>query len=156
MAAVASSQASNVGLAMGAIASGGLVEYGPRPRQLVYLIVIGLLIACAVWIAAAPETIERTPGLWQSMRPRIRFPARSRRLIPVGAVVFVGTWSTGAFFQTFAPALVVDQLRTRSSWSVGLVFAAFILLSVIRAPVGGRFSPAAGQRVGMVTFSSAS
>ncbi len=152
VAAVASSQASNVGLAMGAIASGGLVEYGPRPRQLVYLIVIGLLIACAVWIAAAPETIERTPGLWQSMRPRIRFPARSRRLIPVGAVVFVGTWSTGAFFQTFAPALVVDQLGTRSSLVVGLVFAAFILPSVIGAPVGGRFSPAAGQRLGMVTF----
>lgn len=152
VAAVASSQASNVGLAMGAIASGGLVEYGPWPRRLVYLIIIGLLVCCALWIAASPETVERTPGLWKSMRPRIHFPARARRLIPVGAVVFVGTWSTGAFFQTFAPALVVDQLGTRSSLVVGLVFAAFIFPSVLGAPVGGRFSPAAGQRLGMVTF----
>ncbi len=152
LAAVASSQASNVGLALGAIASGGLVEYGPMPRRLVYLIAIGVLVACAVWIAVAPETVQRTPGLWRSMRPRIHFPARARHLIPVGAVVFVGTWSTGAFFQTFAPALVVDQLGTRSSLVVGLVFATFILPSVLGAPVGGRFSPAAGQRIGMVTF----
>ncbi|MGV8850587.1 MAG: MFS transporter [Propionibacteriaceae bacterium] len=152
LASAASSQAPNVGLTLGAIGSGGLVEYGPWPRDLVYLITIGILLLCAAWIASGPETVRPAPGLWQSMRPRVHFPARAHALIPVGAAVFVGTWSTGAFFQTFAPALVVDQLGTRSSLVVGLVFASFIAPNVLGAPIGGRFAPATGQRVGMIMF----
>lgn len=56
VASTASSQAPNVGLTLGAIGSGGLVEYGPWPRDLVYLITIGIRVLCAVWIASGPET----------------------------------------------------------------------------------------------------
>jgi MFS family permease len=50
------------------------------------------------------------------------------------------------------PALVEDQLHTRSPLVVGLVFAAYMATSVLGAPLGGRFAPAAAQRLGMLAF----
>jgi MFS family permease len=66
--------------------------------------------------------------------------------------VFPATWATGAFYQAFVPALVEDQLHTRSPLIFGLVFAAYMAPSVLGAPIGGRFTSAVAQRVGMITF----
>jgi MFS family permease len=66
--------------------------------------------------------------------------------------VFLATWATGAFYQAFVPALVEDQLHTRSPLILGLVFAAYMTPSVLGAPIGGRFTSAAAQRIGMITF----
>ena len=66
--------------------------------------------------------------------------------------MLLATWATGAFYQAFVPALVEDQLHTRSPLVLGLVFAAYMTPSVLGAPIGGRFTSAVAQRVGMITF----
>jgi hypothetical protein len=66
--------------------------------------------------------------------------------------VLLPTWATGAFYQAFVPALVEDQLRTRSPLVLGLVFAAYMTPSALGAPLGGRFGPAAAQSIGMTAF----
>ena len=152
LASVASSQTVMLGLTVGAIASGALVQFGPWPRDLIYLVVIGLLLLSAALIAISPETATPTPGAWRSLRPRVRVPGRVRHLLPVAAAVFLATWATGAFYQAFVPALVEDQLHTRSPLVLGLVFAAYMGPSVLGAPLGGRLTPAAAQRLGMITF----
>jgi MFS family permease len=152
LASVASSQGPMLGLTLGAITSGALVQFGPWPRQLIYLVCAGFLVVSAALIVISPETVKPTPGAWRSMMPRIRVPARVRDLLPVAAAVFLATWATGAFYQAFMPALVEDQLHTRSPLILGLVFAAYMAPSVLGAPFGGRFTSAAAQRIGMVTF----
>lgn len=152
LASVASSQTVTLGLAVGAIVSGALVQYGPSPRHLTYLVAVGALFLSAVLIVVSPETVTRTPGAWRSLQPSVRVPSRVRGLLPVAAAVFLSTWATGAFYQAFVPGLVEDQLHSRSSLVLGLVFAAFMAPSVLGAPLGGRFTPAAGQRVGMTVF----
>src|SRR3954470_8015974 len=152
LASVASSQTVMLGLAVGAVASGALVQFGPWPRELIYLVVVGLLLLSAVLIAISPETVTPTPGAWRSLRPRVRVPARVRHLLAVAAAVLLPTWATGAFYQAFVPALVEDQLHTNSSLVLGLVFAAYMAPSALGAPLGGRFSPAAAQRIGMIAF----
>jgi MFS family permease len=152
LASVASSQTVMLGLAVGAIASGALVQFGPWPRDLIYLIVIGLLLLSVALIAVSPETAERSPGAWRSLRPRVHVPARVRHLLPVAAAVFLATWAAGAFYQAFVPALVEDQLHTSSPLVIGLVFAAYMGPSVVGAPLGGQFTLATAQRVGMIGF----
>jgi len=152
LASVASSQTVQLGLAVGAIASGALVQFGPWPRDLIYLSVIGLLLLSAALIAVSPETVTPTPGVWRSMRPSVRVPVRVRHLLPVAGAVFLATWATGAFYQAFVPALVADQLHTNSPLVIGLVFAAYMAPGALGAPLGGRFSPAAAQRIGMIAF----
>ncbi len=152
LASVASSQGPMLGLTVGAIASGALVQFGPWPRELIYLVCIGLLLLSAALITISPETATRTPGAWQSLLPRVSVPVRVRHLLPVAAAVFLATWATGAFYQAFVPSLVEDQLHTRSPLILGLVFASYMAPSVLGAPIGGRFTSAVAQRVGMVIF----
>lgn len=152
LASVASSQTVMLGLAVGAIASGALVQFGPWPRDLIYLVVISLLLLSAALVAISPETVTPSPGGWRSLRPSVRLPVRVRHLLPVAVAVFLGTWATGAFYQAFVPALVEDQLHTNSSLVLGLVFAAYMGPSALGAPLGGRLSPAAAQRIGMIAF----
>jgi MFS family permease len=152
LASVASSQTVMLGLAVGAIASGALVQFGPWRRDLIYLVVIGFLILSAALIAISPETANPTPGAWRSLRPRVGVPARVRHLLPVAVSVFLATWAAGAFYQAFVPALVIDQLHTRSPFILGLVFAAYMGPSALGAPLGGGFTPEAAQRTGMIAF----
>jgi MFS family permease len=152
LASVASSQTVMLGLAVGAIASGALVQFGPWPRELIYLVAVGLLLLSAALVAVSPETATPSPGAWLSLRPHVRVPARARHLLPVAAAVFLATWATGAFYQAFVPALVEDQLHTRSPLVLGLVFAAYMGPSALGAPLGGRFTSAAAQRLGMIIF----
>ncbi|WP_433296528.1 MFS transporter [Pseudonocardia sp. CA-142604] len=152
LASVASSQTVMLGLAVGAIASGALVQFGPWPRDLIFLVVIALLVVSVALIVVSPETVTSMPGAWRSLRPRVYVPARARSLLPVAAAVLLATWAAGAFYQAFVPALVEDQLHTRSPLAVGLVFAAYMGPSVLGAPLAGRFAPATAQRVGMIGF----
>jgi MFS family permease len=152
LASVASSQTVMLGLAIGAIGSGTLVQFGPWPRQLVFLIAIAFLLVSAVLIAVSPETVSPAPFDWRSLRPHVRVPDQVRPLIPVAAAVILPTWATGAFYQAFVPALVADQLHTKSPLLLGLVFAAYMAPSAFGAPLGHRFSPATAQRIGMAAF----
>ncbi len=137
-----------LGLTLGAIASGALVQFAPWPRDLIYLVCPGLLVLAAALTVISPETAKSTPGAWRSLIPRVHVSARVRHLLPVAAAVFLATWATGAFYQAFMPALVADQLHTHSPLLLGLVFAAYMAPSVLGAPVGGRFTSAAAQRIG--------
>lgn len=152
LASVASSQAPMLGLTVGAIASGALVQFAPWPRHLIYLACAGFLVVSAALIVISPETAKPTPGAWRSLLPRVRVPVRVRHLLPVAAAVFLATWATGAFYQAFTPALVADQFHTHSPLILGLLFAFYMAPSVLGAPIGGRFTPAAAQRIGMVVF----
>ena len=152
LASAASSQAPMLGLTVGAISSGALAQFGPWPRDLIYLACVGLLLLSAVLLVISPETATPTPGAWRSLLPRVSVPARVRHLLPVAAAVFLATWATGAFYQAFVPALVEDQLHTRSPLVLGLVFAAYMAPSVLGAPIGGRLTPAVAQRAGMIAF----
>src|SRR4051795_9083530 len=152
LASVASSQTVMLGLAVGAIASGALVQFGPWPRDLIFLVLVGMLLLSAALVAISPETVTPTPGAWRSLRPSVHVPARVRHLLPVAAAVFLATYATGAFYQAFVPALVEEQLHTRSPLILGLVFAGYMASSALGAPLGGRFTPAAAQRLGMIAF----
>ena len=139
LASVASSQTVTLGLAVGAIASGALVQYGPSPRHLTYLVAVGSLFVSAVLIVVSPETVTRTPGAWRSLRPSVRVPSRVRGLLPVAAAVFLSTWATGAFYQAFVPGLVEDQLHSRSS---------FVLRPPAHRGRGEASAPGRGERDG--------
>jgi MFS family permease len=152
LASVASSQGPMLGLTAGAIAAGALVQFCPWPRHLVYLACVVLLALSAALVAISPETVTPGPGAWRSLRPQLRVPAQVTHLLPVAAAIFLATWATGAFYQAFVPALVQEQLHTRSPLILGVVLAAYMTPSVLGAPIGGHLTSAAAQRLGMVTF----
>ncbi|WP_208738290.1 MFS transporter [Oceanidesulfovibrio marinus] len=143
------------GLTLGAIASGALVEYGPYPRVLCYVVVLAGIVVSALLVALSKETVTRTPGLLASLRPKFSLPQADRRLYPVAACTFVATWALGGFFQAYGPSIAADQLGTQDTLTAALVFSSYLLPCVIGGPLAGRFSPATAQRLGMVVFTLA-
>ncbi|MBT2566355.1 MFS transporter [Arthrobacter sp. ISL-85] len=152
LAPVASSQTVMLGLAVGTVSSGALVQFAPWPRQLIFLVVITLLLISVALLAFSPETVNRTAGVWRSLAPRVQVPKRVRSLVPVAAAVLLATWAAGAFYQAFVPALVENQLHTHSPLIVGVVFAAYMGASVLGAPLNARLTAATAQRTSMVAF----
>jgi MFS family permease len=62
LAAAITGSAPMVGIPLGALLSGALVEYGPAPRTLVYELIAAGLAVCAVLLALSPETVRRALG----------------------------------------------------------------------------------------------
>ena len=151
-AGVVTSQAPMLGLTIGSVISGALVQYVPGARVWVYVAMAALLALCLLLMLGCRETGEPTPGVWRSLRPRVSVPARARSLLPVALSVFTATWALGAFYQSFVPTIARDQLHSDNALVVSLLFAAYMAPSVAGAPLVGRLLPATAQRLGMVVF----
>lgn len=152
VAGVVTSQAPMLGLTIGSVISGALVQYVPGARVWVYVAMAELLALCLLLMLGCRETGEPTPGVWRSLRPRVSVPARARSLLPVALSVFTATWALGAFYQSFVPTIARDQLHSDNALVVSLLFAAYMAPSVAGAPLVGRLLPATAQRLGMVVF----
>lgn len=144
-----------IGLTLGGLSSGALVDYGPIPRLLPYFVALALLFVCGLIVANGRETVTRSPGAVASLRPRFALPPSARRAYPVAACVFVCTWALGGFFQAFGPAMAREQLHSSSALAAALVFASVMAPSVIGASASGRLSAFGAQRTGMLIFTLA-
>ena len=141
-----------VGIPIGALTCGALVEYGPAPRVLVYAIMTAVLVLCAVLIAMSPETMARSRGALASFRPRLQVPAGSTQLVLAAGAASVATWSLGGFYQAFDPSVVADHLGTTNPLVSAAVFASVMVLNPLGAPLAGRLLPATALRAGMAGF----
>lgn len=153
--AVVSGSAPMVGLTLGALASGVLIEYGPIPRTLPYLIVFAILLGSGWLVLTSRETVAWRPGIAGSLRPRFELSQASRRLFPVASCTFVATWAFGGFYQAFGPSMATDQLGSTNALISAVVFCSFIAPAVVGGPLSGRLSPATAQRIGMAVFAAA-
>ncbi|WP_251977163.1 MFS transporter [Salinicola avicenniae] len=141
-----------IGLTFGALVSGSLIEYAPAPRVLPYLVVAVGLLLCLLLVWRSRETSPRHRGVLASLRPRFALPHASWKLFPVAACIFVATWALGGFFQAFGPSLSTDQLGSSSALVAAVVFSSYMAPSALGGPLGGRLSPQAAQRFGIVAF----
>lgn len=152
LASVAASQGPLLGLTIGGIGTGVLIEYGPNPRITVYLLVLVLIAACFVGLMLSPETVERRSGVLRSLLPHVQIPKQPPRVLVVALAIFPVTWAMGAYFQSFSPTIAADQLHSDNAVVMALVYASYMAPSVVGGPAGGRFIPATAQRVGMGIF----
>jgi MFS family permease len=152
LAAAVTSSAPMVGLTIGALGSGALIEYGSMPRTLPYLIVLAGLLASAILVTMSREAAPRQPGVLGSLRPTITLPKTSRALFPVATCTFVATWALGGFYQAFGPAMATDQLGSTNALVGAAVFSSMMAPTALGGPIAGRLSPANAQRIGMIAF----
>lgn len=149
------SQSPMLGLTIGSLVSGVVVEYVPAPQVVVYLVMAAALLACCALIWASPETRSPEPGLRGSLRPHVGLTAQARPLMPVAAWIFTSTWAMGGFYQAFGPTITQERLHTDNAVVVALVFSAYMASSLAGAPIAGRYSPATAQRLAMGVFALA-
>ncbi|MDH2431398.1 MFS transporter [Pokkaliibacter sp. MBI-7] len=144
-----------VGLTLGGLSAGTLVDIAPLPRQLPFFVVGLMLLPCAWLLTRGNETILRQPGVIASLKPRLALPEQARKAFPVAAWAFVCTWAFGGFYQAFGPAMAREQLHSASALAAALVFASVMAPSLIGASLAGRLTARTAQWGGMALFTLA-
>ena len=136
------STAANLGgLGFGALLAGFLAEYGASPLMLPYLVAEGLMLAGAIALAAAPETVVR-PDRRPRYRPqRLRIPAGQRQVFYAAGLAAAAAFALFGLFTSLAPGFIAGTLHQSSHALAGLatfiVFGAAALaqIAVGRLPV---------------------
>lgn len=95
-----------LGMASGGLGSGLLVEFAPRPTQLIYFTLLGLMVLQALYVWRLPETVSRIPGALKSLAPTLHVPRQARRALWLVMPLYVAVWALGGFFSSLAPSLV--------------------------------------------------
>ncbi|WP_325116613.1 MFS transporter [Streptomyces sp. GMR22] len=109
------------GLALGALGSGVLVEFGPAPTRLVYALLFGGMVVAAVAVAVLPETSPRRPGAVASLRPRVAMPAHLRAdILPVVPAMIAG-WALAGMYLSLGPTVAAKLLGLHSHLVGGVV-----------------------------------
>jgi hypothetical protein len=124
--AVVNSATPAAGLAIGAIGAGALVQYGPYPLRLVYVVLLAGFVLSVVAVAVLADPVDGRrrirPG---DLRPRL---ALARPLRPVFLAVLpclVATWALGGLYLSLGPTVVLS-LEHSQNRLVGAV-AVFLL-----------------------------
>jgi predicted MFS family arabinose efflux permease len=96
------------GLAVGALAAGVLVEYGPWSTSLVYLLILAGLLGAALVAWRMPETGARRPGARASLRPRLGVPPRLRSEILALVPILIASWGLGGLYLSLGPSVATE------------------------------------------------
>ncbi|SEP27670.1 MFS transporter [Trujillonella endophytica] len=99
------SAAPGLGLSVGVVGAGLVVEYVAEPTRWVFafLAVALVLGAAAVWLL--PETSPRVPGAVASLRPSVRVPHSQRPGFLLALPVLVAAWALGGLYLSLGPSL---------------------------------------------------
>ncbi len=112
-----------IALATGALSSGALVEWGPAPEQLVYLVFGAILVLMVVALVVVPERVVRRPGALRSLRPTISVPRSSRRLFRSVAGSLVASWALGGLFLSLVPSALGAVFGITNHFAAGALIA---------------------------------
>ena len=118
---IVNSTTPTLGLAVGGLGSGVLVQYGPHPTTLVFTLLAAVLVAIAAGVAFMPETVRRKEGALASLRPRAGVPGRIRPQFLVVLPSLIATWALGGLYLSLGPSLAAGVLHLHSHLVGGLV-----------------------------------
>lgn len=124
-----SSAVPSLGIAVGAVLSGTLVQYAPHPRQLVFWLLAFAFAALAGLVWLVPER-GRTHGeadasLWRSLLPSVGVPPVMRGLFVTLLPSIAATWALGGLYLSLGSSILRTVLGVDNQSTVGLVLALF-------------------------------
>lgn len=109
------------GLALGALGTGLLVQFGPYPTRLIYALLLGGMALAAIVVALLPETSRRRPGAIASLRPRVAMPAHLRADIVPVVPAMIASWALAGMYLSLGPSVAAGLLGLHNRLVGGLV-----------------------------------
>jgi MFS family permease len=122
-AALVASSANLIGLAAGSLMAGLLAQFAPWPLHLVYAAYLVMLIAIALPIMTAPETVRDPVRRWGevSLRPRLGVPKEIRARFVAPAVAAFANFALLGFYAALIPNLLTESLDEPGPAVAGIV-----------------------------------
>lgn len=101
-----------VGIGLGGIGAGLLVQFAPAPTVLSYLLLIGAFALGLVGVVRMRESAPGAGGRFRVVPHRIHVPAGARGRFAVLVLSIVAVWSVGGFYLSLGPHLVLSLLES--------------------------------------------
>jgi phosphoglycerate dehydrogenase-like enzyme len=167
LAPVATGASILLGLAVGALASSALVQYGPAPTHLVWWLLLSGSLVAAVAVFALPETAPRRPGVLASLAPRVFVPKETGGAFAAAIPCTIAVWALNGLYLSLGPSLAAQVLRSPNLlWGGLLIFvlaaieaAATVAFRAVSPPVTmlvGCLAMVAGIAITMVAIETRS
>lgn len=99
-----------IGLALGALASGVMLDVSGEALLDVFAPLSSAYIVLAVLFFLVPETAPRKPGVWASLSFRLSIPPAIRSDFWRGAPAVIAGWATGGLFLSLGANIVRNEL----------------------------------------------
>jgi MFS family permease len=129
--AVINGIAPNLGLAVGALSAGLLVQFVAAPSVWVFGALTAFFVLGAGWVLLLPESSPRRPGALASLRPQVHVPAAQRRGFLVVLPVLAATWALGALYASLGPSLAAGVFGIQDHLVGGLLIFALNTAGVV-------------------------
>ncbi len=140
------------GLALGALAAGLLVDYGPDPTRLVFWVLVAAFAIAMLAVVAIPETVD-PDGRWRgSLRPRVAVPAEMRAAFVAAVPSLAATWALGGLILSLGASLTAGILGESSHLSGGLPIFVMAGISALASIWLREVAPRATARGGLVAL----
>ncbi|QIO53428.1 MFS transporter [Rhizobium leguminosarum] len=119
------------GMAVGAVGTSALIQYGPFPMHLVYalLLVAFTLQAAAIWLTG--ETGAKRPGALGSLIPRVTIPKQVKRPLSLVTPINIANWTLAGFYLSLVPSLVATTTGSPAPLTGGAVVTALMVSGAI-------------------------
>lgn len=142
-----------LGLSIGAVGAGLLVQFVPSPTDWVFAVLtVVFVLASAGTLVLLPETSPRLPGTMASLRPRVHVPPAHRAPFLVALPVLIAAWAIGGFYASLGPSLLVDVFGIDNHLAGGLLILALNGTGVLGSLAFGRAAGVRSLLVGAVVF----
>ncbi|MFE9422524.1 MFS transporter [Kitasatospora sp. NPDC006697] len=140
------------GIAVGALATGLLVEYGPAPTRLVFWLLTAVFAVALPLIALMPEPVVPDGGWLRSLRPEVAVPAEVRAPFAALLPSIVATWALGGLYLSLGGSLMHAVLHLNSHLAGALVIVSLQGTSAVVALLARDWSVRRSLLVGPVAL----
>ncbi len=142
------SAAATGGLGIGAVLTGVLIQYGPHPTRLIFVILTATFLVLALATAVLPETVDHKPGAVAAMRPQVSVPSAARRAFVRAVPTMASTWMLGGLMFSVGGSLLAVTFAEHNHAVTGLVLGLFAGTAAVSSLVLRDHSPEAMERIG--------
>jgi hypothetical protein len=150
LAALMNSLIPSLGLALGALVAGGLVQFAPQPRVLVFALLAVLFVLTMAAMVVVPETAPRRAGAGQSLLPRVLVSRNIRGEFTRAIPGLIAPWAQIGFTLSLTTSLASARFGITDHFLDGLVVAAVCGFSFVATVVTRRVPPPPAAAAGCV------
>jgi len=141
-----------LGLSIGAMGAGLLVQFVPSPTDWVFGVLTVVFVLAAVGTYLLPESSPRLPGALASLRPQVHVPPANRRAFAVTLPLLVACWATGGLYLSLGPSLVADVFGIDNHLAGGLLILGMQGTGVVGSLAMRTAAPQRALLVGALCF----
>ena len=143
-----------LGLSLGAVGAGLLVEFVPAPTDWVFGTLTAAFLVAAAAVLLLPESSPRMPGALASLRPQIHVPAAQRGAFLAVLPCLAATWALGGLYASLGPSLVSGVFGVDDHLVGSLLILALNGTGLVGSLAMRRTPPERAMVGGALTFSA--